>query len=129
MRRSREERRAARLAGVDRFGQPLPRAEGSNPRAQRRGSSSPSTSPATSAVSPAAPAAADDARRAPARGRRRDVAAPAAASAGPVELAELAELPPAHELAAQDTDSPSGRPGGGGGAAPAPSVPPGELGP
>jgi hypothetical protein len=35
MRRTPEQRRADRAAGVDRFGRPLPRALGTNPRAQR----------------------------------------------------------------------------------------------
>lgn len=77
-RRTAAERRAARARGVDRFGRPLPRTLGTNPRAARR-SDGPQRGP-----SPTSPAATPGPTRA---------AVPRAAGPIPAESAAPADVP------------------------------------
>jgi len=89
-RRSLDERRAARQAGVDRWGRPLPRAIGANPRALRRHAEGVQSNGAAPAVErPASHAAGQDGARpqapAPRTGDARPADGPASRASGGTE--------------------------------------------
>lgn len=110
-RRTPEERRRDRAAGVDRHGRPLPRVKGTNPRAVRQRASQGASRPAgTAARVPSSPAATDQAsasatgpegppRRAvhPAAPVRDVTAAPGGTGAPPPDTS----FPPADEAVCQ----------------------------